>query len=158
MLFNSVVHIRLSAHYAGGLPVDGAFATPLGSWLAYHCFAFLLWMVESDIRSAAALLHCIQLYERLVLGKIDGSREEPGRQVPVTVTVAVTANLALLGYYNYANFFLQTWDVFTTSRLSAGQIILPLGISFFTFTQIAFLIDMYRVTPSNTAPSIMDCS
>lgn len=57
---------------------------------------------------------------------------------------AVSGNLALLAYYKYANFFLTN----TNGLLGAGwhleDVILPLGISFFTFTQIAFLVDAYR--------------
>jgi D-alanyl-lipoteichoic acid acyltransferase DltB (MBOAT superfamily) len=56
---------------------------------------------------------------------------------------AVTANLALLSYYKYANFFIATANQVTATNWSLGEIILPLGISFFTFTQIAFLVDTY---------------
>ena len=48
------------------------------------------------------------------------------------------------GYYKYANFFLGIWGSVTGNASDIGQIILPLGISFFTFTQIAFLVDVYR--------------
>ncbi len=57
---------------------------------------------------------------------------------------AITANLLLLGYYKYANFFLSSVNGISGSHLSLGEIILPLGISFFTFTQIAFLVDTYQ--------------
>jgi len=57
---------------------------------------------------------------------------------------AITANLALLGYYKYANFFLTTINQASGATLTLPDIILPLGISFFTFTQIAFLVDVYR--------------
>ena len=60
------------------------------------------------------------------------------------LAVAVTANLALLGYYKYANFFFDIASAVTDSKLSLGRVVLPLGISFFTFTQIAFLVDAYR--------------
>ena len=60
------------------------------------------------------------------------------------LTVAVVADLGLLGYYKYANFFLGTLDVLAGSNYGYENIILPLGISFFTFTQIAFLVDVYR--------------
>ena len=50
---------------------------------------------------------------------------------------AITANILALGYFKYANFFIDN-----TNQLRS--IILPIGISFFTFTQIAFLIDNYQ--------------
>jgi len=52
---------------------------------------------------------------------------------------ALAANLLLLCYYKYANFFLTA-----AGGDKLGDIILPLGISFFTFTQIAFLVDTYQ--------------
>ena len=57
---------------------------------------------------------------------------------------AIVANLVLLCYYKYANFFLASANSFTGGHLSLGDIILPLGISFFTFTQVAFLVDTYQ--------------
>lgn len=56
----------------------------------------------------------------------------------------VTANLALLGYYKYANFFMANLDAALGSHWNMARVILPIGISFFTFTQIAFLADAWR--------------
>jgi alginate O-acetyltransferase complex protein AlgI len=56
---------------------------------------------------------------------------------------AVTANLLLLAFFKYLNFFINV-----AGELGATvhhiDIVLPLGISFFTFTQLAFLVDVYR--------------
>ena len=57
---------------------------------------------------------------------------------------ALAANLLLLGYYKYSNFFLANVAELTGSTQPLAEIILPLGISFFTFTQIAFLVDTYK--------------
>lgn len=51
---------------------------------------------------------------------------------------AITANLAVLGYFKYFNFFIGA----LTGEVAS--IVLPLGISFFTFTQIAYLVDASR--------------
>ena len=56
---------------------------------------------------------------------------------------AVTVNLGVLAYYKYANFFLAGVNHISGAGWSFGEIVLPLGISFFTFTQIAFLADVY---------------
>jgi len=61
-----------------------------------------------------------------------------------TLIFAITANLLLLGYFKYMNFFIDSTNVFFGMQISALDIILPLGISFFTFTQIAYLVDVYR--------------
>lgn len=56
----------------------------------------------------------------------------------------VTINLALLGYFKYTNFFVAqvSWGLGLDYRLD--EILLPLAISFFTFQQIAYLVDAYR--------------
>lgn len=56
----------------------------------------------------------------------------------------ILANIGLLGYYKYANFLLDNFNLLTNSSIHIGQIVLPLAISFFTFQQIAYLIDAYR--------------
>ncbi len=53
-------------------------------------------------------------------------------------------NLALLGYYKYAHFFVSNLDQLAGLDWQLGRIVLPLGISFFTFTQIAYLMDVSR--------------
>ena len=57
--------------------------------------------------------------------------------------VSVTANLALLGYYKYSDFFISVANKFGADH-ALLHTILPLGISFYTFTQIAFLVDAYQ--------------
>jgi D-alanyl-lipoteichoic acid acyltransferase DltB (MBOAT superfamily) len=62
-----------------------------------------------------------------------------------TILVAgIGVNLALLGYFKYANFFVENWRALADSELQLAPIILPIAISFFTFTQIAYLVDAYR--------------
>ena len=62
----------------------------------------------------------------------------------VLLAVAVTANLVLLAQFKYANFFISAWDQMTGANWQLGPVLLPIGISFFTFTQITFLVDTYR--------------
>lgn len=60
---------------------------------------------------------------------------------------ALAGNLALLCYYKYANFFIgnanHVLGVLGFSQVGALEVVLPVGISFFTFTQIAFLVDCW---------------
>ncbi len=53
-------------------------------------------------------------------------------------------NLGLIGYYKYANFFISNINQVIGSNINITSIILPLGISFYTFQQIAYLVDAYR--------------
>jgi len=58
--------------------------------------------------------------------------------------IGVGGNLALLGYFKYANFLLTTLNqVFGTTYLIQA-VLLPIGISFFTFMQLAYLVDAYN--------------
>lgn len=72
-----------------------------------------------------------------------GVRQEDLRRKQLLVA-AVASNLLLLAYYKYANFFIASVNSVAGSNWSLGEIMLPLGISFFTFTQIAFLVDTYQ--------------
>lgn len=57
---------------------------------------------------------------------------------------AIAVNLILLGYFKYANFFANNLNHFAGTSLPIGEVFLPLGISFFTFTQIAFLVETHQ--------------
>ena len=56
----------------------------------------------------------------------------------------IIANLGLLGFFKYANFFIDNFNVITENSVVLQTIILPLAISFFTFQQITYLVDMYK--------------
>ena len=72
-------------------------------------------------------------------------RREPGSRVGLrTVTAGVAVNLALLGYFKYANFFVETLDTAFGLSWNLAPVVLPLAISFFTFQQVAYLVDAYR--------------
>lgn len=53
-------------------------------------------------------------------------------------------NIGLLGYFKYANFFIENWNSATGHDAPSLQLALPLGISFFTFQVIAYLVDCYK--------------
>lgn len=53
-------------------------------------------------------------------------------------------NIGLLGYYKYADFFIGNINYLLKTGISLLNIALPLAISFFTFQQIAYIVDAYR--------------
>lgn len=59
-------------------------------------------------------------------------------------TAGITANILFLGFFKYSNFFLGNINAAFSSHIGALRILLPLGISFYTFMQIAWLTDIYR--------------
>lgn len=110
---------------------------PGAAWLAASSLFFYAWW---DHRYLALLLASI-CGNYLAGGFIARHAGSPtGRRA---LTAAIAANLALLAYYKYADFFLANVNAFLGSHWPALGIILPIGISFFTFTQIAFLVDAY---------------
>lgn len=56
----------------------------------------------------------------------------------------ITANLVLLGYFKYYDFFLTGVNILFEANIELLHLMLPLAISFFTFQQIAYLVDSYR--------------
>ena len=59
------------------------------------------------------------------------------------LVAGIALNLALIGYFKYAGFFVSGVNDLTGSSHTLYTIILPLGISFFTFQQITFLVDTW---------------
>lgn len=75
-----------------------------------------------------------------VIGRATGS----SRWRSVLLALAVCINLLLLGYFKYFNFFLKAINTAFSAGFEIEFILLPLGISFFTFQQIGYLVDVSR--------------
>lgn len=60
------------------------------------------------------------------------------------LTFGIALNLALLGYFKYVDFFIENLNWVLDEDLTLPKVVLPLAISFFTFTQITYLVDSYR--------------
>lgn len=72
--------------------------------------------------------------------------QKPHRNVnrKVVLATGIVANLLLLGYYKYTDFLLGNINTIFGTNFELPHILLPLAISFFTFTQIVYLVDSYR--------------
>lgn len=68
------------------------------------------------------------------------------------VAISIVASLSILGYFKYANFFLWNWNQMVQGNFQPLDIILPVGISFYTFQSISYIVDVYkeRVAPTRT--------
>jgi alginate O-acetyltransferase complex protein AlgI len=60
------------------------------------------------------------------------------------LVLGIVFNLGLLGYFKYANFFVDNLNAVLGIDWQPARVILPIGISFYSFTQIAFLVDSYE--------------
>ncbi|MDP2388239.1 MAG: MBOAT family O-acyltransferase [Bacteroidota bacterium] len=95
------------------------------------------------------------------LGKGIASAKTIGRK-KLFLTISIVCNLLLLGYFKYAYFFTESFNqlagtnypffnhyaqfsnTYFSTSFSVGKLILPVGISFFTFQSISYVIDLYR--------------
>jgi len=62
----------------------------------------------------------------------------------VLLSFGIIANVSLLGYFKYADFFIENINLVTDGTIPLLHLALPLAISFFTFQQIAYLVDSYK--------------
>lgn len=67
-----------------------------------------------------------------------------GKRRRIWLAAAIVLNLGVLGYFKYWNFFISTMAAVFPFRPEFHSLVLPLGISFFTFQQIAFLADIHH--------------
>lgn len=79
-----------------------------------------------------------------IVGTLLSKMEEKTLEKKVLFAMGVLGNIALLGYYKYTNFFIANFNLVTGELYPYLDIVLPIGISFFTFQLIAFLVDSYR--------------
>jgi D-alanyl-lipoteichoic acid acyltransferase DltB (MBOAT superfamily) len=138
MLFNSVVFVFALLPVA---VLGFAFAARregrLGLiWLVLLSLAFYAWW---DIDYLPVLLGSI--VANFFLG--NGLRRARSRAL---LALGITLNLGLIAYFKYAVFFADNFLYVTGVGVSVRQVLLPLGISFFTFQQIAYLVECYRGT------------
>lgn len=66
--------------------------------------------------------------------------------------LSVAISLSILGYFKYANFFLWNWNQMVQGNFQPLDLILPVGISFYTFQSISYVVDVYkrRITPTES--------
>lgn len=97
-------------------------------------FSLLFYFYEE--KNAILIVSCIVNYFLgIVIGK-DKSK--------FYLTLGTIGNIAVLVFYKYSNFFIENINSITNANIPYLQIVLPLGISFFTFQNISYLIDVYR--------------
>ena len=104
-------------------------------------FASLCYYVSWDYRYLPILLASM-LLNYAACSRILASGQVRRRKIWLTAAIAV--NLLILGTFKYANFFISTINGFVGRETSLLTLLLPMGISFFTFTQISLLVDAYH--------------
>jgi alginate O-acetyltransferase complex protein AlgI len=143
VLFNSYAFILffLPITLVGFFVIARASHLAAAAWLAAASVAFYGWW---NVAYVGLLLGsvCGNFFFGTQIARAVG-RANAGSAHRLLIA-AVASNLLVLAYYKYANFFIANVNGLAGTHWSVGSVILPLGISFFTFTQIAFLVDTYR--------------
>jgi len=112
-------------------------------WLALASLVFYGWW---DVRYVPLILASITF--NYTVGRLLIASGEPTSRLhhhrKKLLAAGIVGDILLLGYYKYADFFLENLNAALGTDYPLLKIVLPLGISFFTFTQIAFLVDAYK--------------
>lgn len=114
----------------------------VGLLLAASFYFYISWNAH-----LAAIIGASTALDYLLARGMDDSRSPRERKFLVVVSLVV--NLGLLFYFKYANFFLQSVEAALhaagqSSALPVLNVILPVGISFYTFEAINYTVDVYR--------------
>lgn len=152
MLFNSFEFALIFLPLAlAGFYVLGhlGFALAACGWLALGSIVFYGYWVPEYIVLLLASIAFNYRFGETILRALQGGRGSRARTV---LTTAIVANLALLAWFKYANFFVGNIEAVSGLHIDLPKIVLPIGISFFTFTQIAYLVDTYQGKVRETNP------
>lgn len=111
------------------------------AWLIFASLFFYSWW---NIKYLPLIL-CSIIFN-FSIGTLLGKSEIKNKGISrkAVLVFGISVNLVLLAYYKYTDFFIQNLNFISDKNFHLLHIILPLGISFFTFTQIAYLVDAYK--------------
>ncbi|MGI9512130.1 MAG: MBOAT family O-acyltransferase [Anderseniella sp.] len=121
-----------------------ALAHGIGGWNAAFTvlgLASLAFYANWGLEFLGILL--VSIVSNYVIGSIITRSRENKIHSRSLLAFGVLGNLAALGYFKYTNFFIDVVNQTTGAGFSHLSIILPIGISFYTFIQIGYLIDAY---------------
>ena len=91
-------------------------------------------------------VYIILLFVSTLLNYFCACMIESSKYKKVILTLAVICNLGILIVFKYTDFILGTVNILTGLHLPLPQIRMPIGISFFTFQAMSYVIDVYRGT------------
>jgi len=99
-------------------------------------FSLLFYFFGEKWYIVLLLFSCLLNY---IIGILIGKNKKK-----IYLIIGLIINLGLLFYFKYTNFFIENFNNIFDLNISYLKIILPLGISFFTFQNVSYLIDVYR--------------
>ncbi|MCF0132587.1 MAG: MBOAT family protein [Blautia sp.] len=112
-------------------------------WVVLLVFSYLYYMTGNAKCVVYILFSTIVTYAAALL--IERSREKgaaAGKQKAMVI-IGILLNLGMLGVVKYADFVIENLNLLFRSNLKGFNILLPLGISFFTFQSTGYMLDVY---------------
>lgn len=154
MLFNSyefiLVFLPVTLAVFIGLKRSGA-GHLVVPWLVAASLFFYAWWNPIYLTLIGTSI-AVNYSTGLVLGGQVGWAAALGQTARRWIAVfGVAFNIGLIAYFKYAGFLVDTINAVTHAGFSLGEILLPLAISFFTFQQIAYVVDTYKGAPCETS-------
>ena len=110
--------------------------------MVLYVLAFSLYFYYKSSGVFFLLIIATSLIDYLLSLLLARSKREWQRKL--CVLLSVTVSLSVLGYFKYANFLLDSWSHLVGTNFQPLDIILPVGISFYTFQSISYIVDVYR--------------
>lgn len=104
-------------------------------------YGFYNWHYLLVITGSIIVNYVIAVLGHFLKNRASEARGGHGRPV---IILGIIFNIGILFYFKYMNFFLHNINILFYQDFKIMQIALPLGISFYTFQQISFLIDTYK--------------
>ncbi len=147
MLFTSAVFVflYLPVVFAGFFALGRYSERGAAAWLFSASVVFYgYWMPEFTLLLLGSIVWNFWVGIKIGTHLQDKERIERKKIARRWLIVGITVNLLLLAYFKYANFFIDNLNFLIRQHWNIGRIVLPIGISFFTFTQIAFLADAFQ--------------
>jgi alginate O-acetyltransferase complex protein AlgI len=144
MLFTNAifVFVYLPIVFVGFYALGNFSSRQATAWLFLSSLVFYgYWLPEFTILLISSICWNFWVGARIA-GLVN--QEEKKIYARRLLIIGVSVNLLLLAYFKYTNFFIDNLLLITGLNWQIERIILPIGISFFTFTQIAFLADTYQ--------------
>lgn len=142
MLFNSYIFIFLF------LPITLLVYFALGKFKLIRLAKF--WLLATSLffygywNPPYLILMLVSIAFNYSMGQAIAFAKLKSRQAKILLWSGIGINLISICYYKYANFFLSGVNDIFKSNIPLNEVLLPLAISFYTFTQIAYLVDAYR--------------
>ena len=138
MLFSSIPFL----YYFLPLVLAVYFLTPRAGKNAVLFLSSLLFYAWGEPKFCIFML--LSILQGYVFGRLIEKHAQNKKRSKLFLTASVALSLALLAYCKYADFFLSSVNAVTGLSFKLLHVTLPIGISFYTFQILSYVVDVYR--------------